>query len=174
MGVELHCTDVVYLEQLERTVQLSAFFDFFRSERFAPAAFHALRVLLLKFKHDVGVFDRACTAETVDGDIEHTNRLGSIGLCCSLPRSFAHVYESVIGPDNFMGEAMWDTAAIVWMMGQAGTPTEPQELPLTRCTQPSKVGKERFQQEKTGTVRVSVGFVFPQLALGTLQVKVVS
>ena len=87
---------------------------------------------------------------------------------------YAHVYESVIGPDNFMGEAMWDTAAIVSMMGQAGTPTEPQELPLTRCTQPSKVGKERFQQEKTGTIRVSVGFVFPQLALGTLQVKVVS
>ena len=92
----------------------------------------------------------------------------------SAVKLYAHVYESVIGLDNFMGEAVWDTPAIVALMGQAGVPAEPQELPLTRCTQPSKIGKERFQQEKTGTIRVSVGFSFPQLALGTLQVKVVS
>ena len=94
MSVELHCTDVVYLEQLELTVQLCAFFDFVRSERFAPAAFHTLRVLLLKFKHDVGIFDRTCAAETVDGDVKHTNRLQSIGLCRGLPRSFAHLSSS--------------------------------------------------------------------------------
>jgi len=93
----------------------------------------------------------------------------------SAVKLYAHVYEAVaVGTDFFMGEAMWDTPDIVSLMGSAGMPAELQELQLTRCTQPSKVGKERFQQEKSGTIRMSVGFVFPQLALGTMQIKVAS
>lgn len=135
-------------------------------------------VLELEQKDSKGLEGSRCETFTTDKVKEGTELNSEFKLLeiydISAVKLYAHVYESVIGPDTFMGEAMWDTAAIVSMMGQAGTPTEPQELPLTRCTQPSKVGRERFQQEKTGTIRVSVGFVFPQLALGTLQVKVVS
>jgi len=86
---------------------------------------------------------------------------------------YAHVYESVVGLDNFMGEVVFDTKEVIALMSHAGQPQEPTDLAVARCTQPAKVGKERFQQEKMGSISATVGFDFPQLALGTMQVKVV-
>jgi hypothetical protein len=105
--------------------------------------------------------------------------------------------------DTFLGEVLLDTQAILGLMATPGSlnarvvcqrsadfrsllpanchavtiPTltrcAKQVHNLGRCSQPSKVGEERFAKECSGgQLTMSLQFDFPQLALGTLIVKV--
>ena len=95
------------------------------------------------------------------------------------PKLYLHVYDSTSGlrDDTFIGEACYSSAAILDLMAQAGHSRERETLPLTRCTQSSKLGKRRFDKECSADGRqitVSVRYDFPQLALGTLHLQVKS
>jgi hypothetical protein len=91
-------------------------------------------------------------------------------------RLYAHVYDHVtVGRDEFLGEAMISNADILSLMSTLGQPKSQQMMLLSCVSQSSKIGSERFSKEcRGGFLRISTQFDFPNVALGTLKVEVVS
>ena len=113
---------------------------------------------------------RGDTAEWADDDASFKIAVWDL----SEPKLYMHVYDSQLGRDGFIGEALYDSAAIVGLMSTAGSTKSKERLELGRCSQSTKMGQERFAHECYGGVlSISARYDFPQLALGVVRVTAV-